>query len=204
MVGDAVGLESMIGRRTATAASGASGEVAAFATLVDLHHAGLVRFLTRQTGEPELAADLAQETFLAAFRHRHQLADPSAFAAWLFGIARNQLKMEWRRRRLRRAISLDWLPLGLENGNHALQRADAVATTVERDQIQRALDALSPPLREALLLHSLCGFSGGEVGTILGISPDAARKRIARAEAAFRRGYEARVGQAEEASDALR
>ncbi len=182
------------GQRASVAVAARDGQdaitaAARFSVLVDRHHAALLRYLCRQTGDPEVAADLAQETFLAAFRHRGQLADEGAFAAWLFGIARNQLRMEWRRRKLRRLMSLDWLTA---NGSTAptLQHPDASAGCQERDEIQRALDVLSQTLREALLLHSLCGFTGGEVAQILGVTPAAARKRIVRAEQAFRSALE--------------
>ncbi len=174
---------------TAARASVSTGTREAFDVLVDRYHAPLLQYLTRQTGHPELAADLTQETFLAAFRCLDQLADDGAFAAWLYGIARNQLRMEWRRRRLRRLVSLDWLPALLERDTSALRLPDTSQHCEESDGIQRALDCLSPPLREALLLHSLGGFSGEEVARILGISPAAARKRISRAAAEFRRQY---------------
>lgn len=166
-----------------------TGSRAAFDILVDRYHASLLRYLTRQTGNPELAADLTQETFLAAFRCLDQLAADDAFAGWLYGIARNQLRMEWRRRRLRRLVSLDWLPPLREGDNAALRLPDASRPCEERDRIQRALDRLSSAQREALLLHSLGGFTGEEVARILGISPAAARKRISRAAADFRRQY---------------
>lgn len=159
------------------------------AALVERFHSPLLRFLSRQTGDPELAADLAQETFLAAFRSFDGLVDERAVAGWLFAIARNQLRMEWRRRRIRRLISLDWLLTRNDPAPHAPLVPDEAEPSAERDAIQRILDQLNPALREALLLHSLCGFTGGEVAHILGISPDAARKRILRAEAAFRDRY---------------
>lgn len=166
-----------------------TGTREAFEVLIDRYHAPLLQYLARQTGNPELAADLTQETFLAAFRCLDQLAADGAFAAWLYGIARNQLRMEWRRHRVRRLVSLDWLPTLLERDTPALRLSDPSQQCEERDGIQQALDNLSHQLREALLLHSLSGFSGEEVARILGISPAAARKRISRAAAEFRRQY---------------
>jgi len=171
------------------AAASRAARIGAFAALVDRHYAPLLRYLTRQTGDPDLAADLVQDTFLAAYRALDQFADDGAFAAWLYGIARNRLRMEWRRRRLRRLVSLDWLAAGGETAAPALRRPDDSRPCQQRDGIQRALAALSPALREALLLHDLGGFSGEEVARILGISPAAARKRICRAEAAFRAAH---------------
>ena len=162
---------------------------ASFAIVVDRHYASILRFLTRQTGDAELAADLTQACFLDAYRNRHQLAADDAVLGWIFSIARNQLRMEWRRRQVRRLVSLDWLIGRGAAPPAALGREDGVAALAERDRIQQVLDAMSPALREALLLHSLCGFRGGEVATLLGISPAAARKRIVRAEAEFRERY---------------
>ena len=188
---------------------------AAFGALIDRYYAPLMRYLTRQSSDAELAADLTQATFLAAYRCRDQLAEEGAVGAWLFGIARNELRMEWRRRRLRRLVSLEWLAPRVEgtaregecrappgSGLAALRSADASEPCAERDRIQRVLDGLSPTLREALLLHSLCGFAGGEVAAIVGVSPAAARKRIARAEAAFRERYRASETENEVEGDA--
>lgn len=180
---------AMSRRPDRTEAPATAGDGAAFGVLVDRHYASVLRFLTRQTGDPELAADLTQACFLDAFRSRHQLANDDAFAAWLFGIARNQLRMEWRRRKLRRLVSLEWLTSRAADSLPGLRREDETASLDERDRIQQTLDGLSPNLREALLLHNLCGFRGSEVAEMLGISADAARKRIVRAEAEFRHRY---------------
>jgi len=190
---DAVGRAVPIGRDCLQVVAPAGREArrreTAFAALVERHYAALLRYLTRQTGHPELAADLTQESFLAAYRAFAGLRVDACAEAWLYRIARNQLRMEWRRRRLRRLVSLDWLPDGAQALFPALRRADASGDCGERDRIQRALETLSPGLREALLLHDLGGFTGEEVARILGIQPAAARKRICRAEAAFRRAY---------------
>lgn len=166
-----------------------SGSVAAFEGLVERYHAPLLRHLTRQTGDPELAADITQDTFVDAFRHLDRLTDDRPFAAWLYTIARKRMLGELRRERLRRTFSLEWLSAGAGALLPALHRPDASARTGERDEIQRALDGLSPTLREALLLHSLWGFRSEEIATMLGISPAAARQRIARAKEGFRQRY---------------
>jgi RNA polymerase sigma-70 factor (ECF subfamily) len=172
-----------------TEATAIAGDSAVFGALIDQHYAAVLRFLTRQTGDPELAADLTQACFLDAYRSRHQMASQDAFAPWLFGIARNQLRMEWRRQKVRRLVSLDWLASRAGDAIPALSRGDDTAALHDRDRIQQVLDDLGPTLREALLLHNLAGFRGAEVAGILGISADAARKRIVRAEAEFRQRY---------------
>lgn len=73
----------------------------------------------------------------------------------------------------------------------ALQHVGESNGCDERDAIQRALDALDPALREALLLHSLAACTAPEVARILGISRAAAERRISRAKLQFRDRYRA-------------
>lgn len=169
-------------------AAAQSGSVQAFTLLIERRHPRVLRYLLRQTGDPELAADLAQETFLDAFRSLDRLPDDYSFDAWLYRIARHNLLTAARRRGLWRLISLDWLPRWAEE-RLAARQPGGMAALDERDAIQRVLDTLSAPLREALILHSLWGFTSGEVAAILGIAPATARQRIARAKGQFRERY---------------
>jgi RNA polymerase sigma-70 factor (ECF subfamily) len=163
-------------------AAARTGGSAGWSILIDRHYDRLLRYLAHQTRDPELAADLAQDAFLDAFRTLATLAEDRSFAAWLHQIAHNRLRMEWRRRQLRRVVSLDWLAPGAASKVPALRYADASEVTADLDALERALDGLSEELREAFLLSRLSGFRGGEVALILGISHAAARKRISRAQ----------------------
>ncbi len=166
------------------------GAAGAFGVLFDRYDAQLRGSLTRQTGDPELAADLAQDTFVVAFQSIDRLREDESFAVWLYGIAHKRLLMEWRRRKLRRVVSLDWLAAGAAGTDPALNDADHSHRCEQREAIQDALDALSPPLRDALVLSRLAGFRSAEVARILGISDEAARKRIVRAAREFGEWYD--------------
>jgi RNA polymerase sigma-70 factor (ECF subfamily) len=168
-----------------------AGDGGAFAALVERHHGPLLRYLWRRTGDRELAADLAQDAFLDAFRHLDRLPPGRPFAPWLYRIAQHRLARAGRRARRRRAVSLDALPGPEGAAIPALQLPDGSGPTQERDLVQRALDGLSPAQREALLLHALLGFPAREVAAILGISTAAAQRRIGRATQRFRARYEA-------------
>lgn len=172
-------------------AGACSGDVAAFGVLVDRYRPSLVRHLAYRTGDPELAADLAQEAFIDAFRHLGRLSRDGSFDAWLHRIALNRLRMVERRHRLRRFVSFDWLPEPAAASIPALREADASERCHERDLVQRLLAELSPPLREALLLHGLEGFTAPEVAAILGLSLAASERRISRAKQQFRERYRA-------------
>lgn len=161
------------------------GAVAAFGLLFDRYNTALRGSLARQTGDPELAADLAQETFLIAFQGIDRLREDQSFGGWLFGIAHKRMLMEWRRRKLRHVLSLDWLPAGMAASAPALRAEDDRDWCELRDAIQDVLDALEPALRDALVLNRLAGFQSAEIARILGISDEAARKRILRARRRF-------------------
>jgi RNA polymerase sigma factor (sigma-70 family) len=168
-------------------AAARSGSAAAFDVLVDRYHAGIAGYLGRLLGERELAEDVTQDTFFAAYRALHRLSDEHTFSAWLYRIARNRAISAARRRAILRFVSLDALG---ERVSGWLGRGAAELEDVStRQSIQAALDALPLGEREALLLHSLAGFTAREIAEILRISPDAAARRVSRASQRFRQHY---------------
>ena len=171
------------------------GSAAAFDVLLLRYHDPVRRYLLRQCGDPDSAADLLQETFLDAYRSLGGLADDRPFAAWLYRIARNNLRGEWRARTIRRLVSLDWLRERAADTPPALRQPDEGAATEARDLIQCALDGLSPKLREVLLLHHLWGFTAPEIARILNLSPEAAARRLSRANDHFRQRHTALRGE---------
>ena len=171
-----------------------SGDRAAFELLIAPYHLPLLRFLTRQTGDPELARDLVQDTLLRAYDRLDQLDRDRSFAAWLYTIAHSRLKMEYRRRGLRRWVSLDWLIQREADKVPALQVEGPSEQSSERDLVQQVLNVLGPLQSQALLLHSIAGLTASEVAEILGISQSAAERRISRAKVEFRRQYLALQG----------
>jgi RNA polymerase sigma-70 factor (ECF subfamily) len=165
------------------------GSQAAFTALFERHHGALERALVRQTGDAELAADLAQETFLDAWRALATLASDRPFAPWLYRIARHNRLSAQRQSRAHRTLSLDRLLAEECAGRPAPAQPDASGAVLEREAIGRALGELSPPQRRVLLLHCLWGFSGVEIARLLGLSDEATWKRLRRATARFERSY---------------
>jgi RNA polymerase sigma-70 factor (ECF subfamily) len=164
-----------------------------FQYLTNQYYARILTFLTAQTGDPELAADLAQDTFLEAFRDLRHLPDDRPFTAWLFRIARNNVIDASRRRKSRQSVSLEWLRDEGAVEWPAMRTTDETTACHERILIQELLDELSPALREALL-YSVASVPGEEIAHILGISAATARQRISRAKAEFRLRYAALNG----------
>ena len=155
----------------------------AFGALVDRHYGRVYRYLTRLVGDSEAAADLAQETFLAAYQALTRLADDSNVGGWLFRIATNLARQHHRRRRV-----ICWSRLSRLEADHAPSPSleDRVA---QQDLVRRALDQLPLDQRVCLLLYASTGYTCAEIGEIVGKSADAVRMLLVRARRRFRAAY---------------
>jgi putative glutamine amidotransferase len=136
----------------------------------DAERPALRRRLRRLTGDAETADDICQETFLRAWTRAPRDAPPPVLAAWLRRTATNLALDELRRRARRPAAELDGL---------ASRVADGAG---ERE----ALASLPLLDRAVLALRFHAGLTLRELGSVLGISEDAARKRVERARARLR------------------
>jgi RNA polymerase sigma factor (sigma-70 family) len=167
-----------------------NGSSASWEGLLSRYHPMLLRFLTAAIGDPEEAAHLAQETWIDAVRGLPGLAADRAFLPWLYAIARNNLLPYWRRRARLQFTSLRDLSIsGAEDLPESLRAPDEFLAVAERDLVQQTLAQLSPPLREALLLHALNGLSATEIAALLGIATRTAEQRVVRAKRQFRAKY---------------
>ena len=143
-----------------------------------LHEASapLARRMTRLLGDPDLAEDVLQEALARAWRSAPRDVPAERLQAWLHRVAHNVAVDELRRRRRRAELPL--------------HDAEAVAAAPQdgdrRRAVAAALAALTPHQRMLLLLRFEAGLSLREVGSLLDVGEDAARKRVARAKAAFR------------------
>jgi RNA polymerase sigma-70 factor (ECF subfamily) len=137
-------------------ARAAAGDAAAFGLLVRLHQSHVRGFLLRATGgRHALADDLAQETFLDAWRKIAQFRGEGAFVGWLLRIAWSRYLMDARRRKLESLAEDDGGSVDPRDGH------------VDRMDLERAMARLSPPERAALTTCFALGFSHSEAAEIL-------------------------------------
>ncbi|HWY88640.1 MAG TPA: RNA polymerase sigma factor [Gemmataceae bacterium] len=133
------------------------------------------RFALRLAGDPHVAEDLTQETFLRAWRQRSRLRDHRAGLVWLFKIAANVWRDQLRRGRclVARAGS------GAEEYPDPAQAPDDLVAG--REEVGRALAelALLPARQREVLYLSACeGLASSAIGEILGISADAVKANL--------------------------
>jgi RNA polymerase sigma-70 factor (ECF subfamily) len=76
-----------------------AGDTGAFEALATRYYRPVAAFLLRRVGRPDVVEDLAQETFLEAFRALRDGRRPDNFVSWLFGIAHNRAGKYLRRRK---------------------------------------------------------------------------------------------------------
>jgi RNA polymerase sigma-70 factor (ECF subfamily) len=178
-------LDVLAADETVPIAAARAGDRSALDMLVQRYQARIARYLLQLVHDPELALDLTQDTFIEAFRGIHNLRSDLALSAWLYRIATH---LAFRSHRRGRRIS--WQSLsGFEDSAHAAIEAPDEAV-MNRELVQMALKELPRDRAACLLLHVKEGFSYNEVAAIVGITPEAARKRIARAKEQFRIIYD--------------
>jgi RNA polymerase sigma factor (sigma-70 family) len=156
--------------------------------VVELFHAHfhrLVRYLDRLSGDPELAADLAQEAFIKLYQRSSM---PDRPEAWLITVAmnlfRNARSTSARRRRLltpaRSEAALgDPMPTPIQ----CAEAAD------ERDRVRGAIDRLGERDRQMLLLYAE-GYGYRDLAQALDLNEASIGTFLARAKRAFRAEYE--------------
>jgi RNA polymerase sigma-70 factor (ECF subfamily) len=140
------------------------------------YHGEIYGFLARMVRDPELAADLAQDTFVKAYRAYGSLDDPAKARAWLYSIANRAALDELRHRRVLRFVP--WT-------GEARGTSPSAETTVLQGQIsgemERALARLPPRQRSALILAEIQDLTGLELAAAMNSSHIAVRALLTRA-----------------------
>ncbi len=158
-----------------------TGEAAAFAPLVRKYQAPLFLFILRRVRNAADAEDLAQETFLDAFKGLAGFNGGSRFSTWLFGIALNKVRNHINR-------SPQWkYPHGGGDLLTTLSVGEAPDLELERRRYLLALDhaigKLPPDQREILLMVSIEGFSYEEAARLARVPVGTVKSKLFRARA---------------------
>jgi RNA polymerase sigma factor (sigma-70 family) len=149
------------------------GERAAFGTLVERYQSLVAAVSYSRTRDSSLSEDVAQETFLAAWRQLDQLREPRRLGAWLCGIARNVARKA--RRKSGRELPSD-TPQAVARDNPFEAVAEAEAERVVGEALGRVPDTY----RDVLVLYYREQRPARDIAELLGLSEAAVMQRLTR------------------------
>ena len=159
---------------------------AAFNILVQRYKNPLTNFVFRFLGEYEACNDVVQETMIKVYRYKDSYRSVAKFSTWIYTIAGNLARTEYRRRRRRNIFSIN--DYGEEHKTYELpdetQRPDVITDSGIKDEIiQKALLKVKEAYREAVILRDVQGMSYEEISEILGVNEGTVKSRINRGRA---------------------
>lgn len=155
-----------------------AGDLDAFEVLVRRHQEPVYRLALRMLGSASDAEDVAQETFVQAWRSIGRFRGSSSLGTWLYRIATNRCLDVLAARRPTE-------PLEADLRGH---EADPIAVTEQRERLRAVLDGLHALLadqRAVLVLREFEGLRYDEIAEVLGITVPAVKGRIHRARLAL-------------------
>jgi RNA polymerase sigma-70 factor, ECF subfamily len=172
-----------------------AGDVKAFEMLVVKYRRRIERLIGRMVRDVDLVPDIAQETFIRAYRAIPQFRGDSAFYTWLYRIAVNTAKKQ--------LMELKRDPLVTESARASRDEDDDNSSRVENElsdgetpeavlaskqiaaAVNFAIEALSDDLRQAITLREIEGLSYEEIAEMMNCPIGTVRSRIFRAREAI-------------------
>jgi len=161
------------------------GDQIAFAQIVALYQKPIFNYVLRMLGDREVAEEVTQDVFLRVHQNLDRFSFRAKFTTWLFRIAKNRALDELRsdpRRHFRADLEEDTIAVD----DAPVERAETIGA------IWRAVEALPPELKTALLLRDVAGFSYSEIMEIAETSLPTVKWRIFRARELVAQSVEAR------------
>lgn len=163
-----------------------TGDPEAFRLVFERYCRPITSFIFDMVNQRELAEELAQETFVRAYRGLHRMQAETKISTWLFGIAKNVAYELLRTRRRRQMVAID----EIENSppDETAPQPDGELLDKELNAvIQSAIEALDDDKRVVFTLKILQQKSYEEISAITGSSIPKLKTDLHRARAEMRR-----------------
>jgi RNA polymerase sigma-70 factor, ECF subfamily len=149
-----------------------AGEDAAMSALVQRYHGASYRVALSVVSDSDTAMDVAQDTFLKAFRALDRFRGDASFKTWLLTITANEARGALRKRQRRQETSIDDAgPISADG----VDPAEAAAITDESTRARTMLERLPEKQKLSVSLRIDEGLSFREIGDVIGSSEGAAR-----------------------------
>ena len=173
-----------------------AGDQKAFELLVIKYQRRIQRLIGRMVRDVDLVEDIAQETFIRAYRALAQFRGEAQFYTWLYRIAVNTAKKALMDLKRDPTISENFFKSGqsdesdetspFENELTSTDTPDAVLASKEiAEMVNAAMDALPDELRQAITLREIEGLSYSEISEVMSCPIGTVRSRIFRAREAI-------------------
>lgn len=165
------------------------GDAAAFERLYRLHSRRVYSLCLRMVGNTAEAEDLTQEAFLQLFRKIATFRGESAFSTWLHRLAVNVVLMKLRRKS-GKETSLEQVTEPDEESGTPRRDFGTIdlrlSGSLDRVNLQRAVDQLPPGYKAAFILHDVQGYEHNEIAEMLGCSIGNSKSQLHKARMRLR------------------
>jgi RNA polymerase sigma-70 factor, ECF subfamily len=152
-----------------------AGLRSAFETLVERHAERVLHACARFVNDAQLGRELAQDTWVLVWQGRDKYRADGTFVPWVITVARNHCRNELRRRG--KVTTLDERAVSeLQTDSPGI--LDTLLLEERRGRVRRALEQLSGPLREALLLRFAEDLRYDEMTDVLDAGESTLRSRV--------------------------
>src|SRR4051812_7288577 len=165
-------------------AASRQGDRNAFGQIVRRYQGLIAGLIYSACGDLNASEDIAQETFLAAWKSLSGLREPEKLPAWLCQIARHRL-LDQHRENSRENARLARAVTQYDRANSPPPDEEAISAE-ERDVLWRSLSQIAEPYRETMVMYYRQSQSTDQVATALEISEDTVRQRLVRGRAMLR------------------
>lgn len=168
-----------------------NGDKRAFELLMEKYRRKIGRLLSRMVRDPEEVEDIAQETFIKAYRALPQFRGDAAFYTWLYRIAVNTAKNYLAARNRNMLTVSDVMGDDEEVGEERYVAPDIDTPDAQllskqiAYAVNEAVEALPEELRTAITLREIEGMSYEDIATFMGCPIGTVRSRIFRAREAI-------------------
>jgi RNA polymerase sigma-70 factor (ECF subfamily) len=162
-----------------------AGTVEAFDILVSRYKDPLTNYIFRFLGDMKECEDLLQETFLRVYRNRHSYRRIAKYSTWLYTIAGNLARSEYRKRKRRRLYSLQ--SVNRDDEEYEVEIPDEqflpdkhTESMIQDHHIQEALKQIPEEFREVVVLRDVQSLAYEEIAEITGLPMGTVKSRINR------------------------